>query len=235
MDQSASRHVGPFDLPAPTEAPWALARLPVGRHGLPREFIEENQRNRLMAAALEVFAGRGYAVGSIADVIKLAGVSRNTFYAHFDDKEACFLATYDALVDWLAAQAIQSAAGFEDWSHRVVAVIRSLTIAIADDPRLPRLLGIEALGAGARARARHQALIERLATAFQSGRDVAQRGPEPMPLLDQVLIAGAISVLVQRSEAVPFEEVSAELKKILLTPYLGPAASARFFRAAGPE
>ena len=219
---------GPFDLSPEPEAPWALARLPAGRHGLPREFIERNQRNRLMAAALEVFAERGYAAASIADVIKLAGVFRNTFYAHFADKEACFLGTYDVVVEWLAAQALGSIAGAEDWAHRVVAVVRTLTTVLADDPRLPRLLGIEALAAGARARSRHETSIERLAAAFRRGRPEDLRDLGRLPLLDPVLVVGAISVLVRRTErggAGRAEEVSAELGEVLLAPYLGPAAA----------
>jgi AcrR family transcriptional regulator len=218
----------PFELPALSTAPWALARLPAGRHGLPREFIEANQRNRLMAAALDVFTERGYAVASIADVIKAAGVSRHTFYAHFADKEASFLGTYDEVVDWLAARAIGSCEGAADWAHGVVAVVGSLTTDLVADPRLPRFLGIEALGAGEGARARHQALIDRLAEAFRSGRSEDLSAPDRLPLLDRVLVAGAISVLVRRSErgqANRPDEVAAELAEVLLAPYLGPAAA----------
>jgi hypothetical protein len=36
-------------------------RLPAGSHGIPREVVERNQRERLIAAMAEVCAERGYA------------------------------------------------------------------------------------------------------------------------------------------------------------------------------
>jgi AcrR family transcriptional regulator len=233
--QSAEPAGGPFELPEPPEAPLVLSRLPAGRHGLPREFVEQNQRNRLMAAALDVFTERGYAATSIAEVIKAAGVSRHTFYNYFAGKEAAFLGTYDVIVDWLATRAEHSSAGAEDWPHAVLAALRSLCADLIADPRLPLLLGVEALGAGTLARARHQALLERMAAAFRSGRPEDLYDPDRLPLLDRVLLAGAISVVVRRAERGETSrpnEVAAELAEVLLAPYLGPAAARELVASA---
>ena len=54
-------------------------------------------------AAVDVVAEKGYAATTVADLTKEAGISRTTFYAMFEDKEACFLAAYDAAVDVLVA------------------------------------------------------------------------------------------------------------------------------------
>src|SRR3954471_7256007 len=77
--------------------------LPRGPHRLEREVVLASQRGRLLDAIAKVVAEKGYAATSVADVIELAGVSRKTFYEHFRDKEACFLAAYDAGVDILLA------------------------------------------------------------------------------------------------------------------------------------
>jgi AcrR family transcriptional regulator len=219
---------GPFDPQAQPKAPWALARLPVGRHGLPREFIEANQRNRLMAAALDVYSGRGYAAGSIADLIKAAGVSRNTFYAHFADKEACFLATYDVVVEWLTTQALDTAREADGWAPRVIAVTASLTQVLAADPRLARLCAVEVFQAGAPAARRHAALIERLTGALRAGRTAGPHGSELPVLLDAVLIGGVISLLARWANAGGGErlaDLGGEISEVLLAPYLGPAAA----------
>jgi AcrR family transcriptional regulator len=42
-------------------------------------------------------AQRGFAKTRVADVIARAGVSRRTFYAHFMDRESCFVAAYAAV------------------------------------------------------------------------------------------------------------------------------------------
>jgi AcrR family transcriptional regulator len=227
MAESSSRR-GPFDPPTEPRGPSALARLPVGRHGLPREFIEANQRNRLLAAALEVFTGRGYAASSIADVIKLAGVSRNTFYAHFADKEACFLAAYDVVVSWLTERAGDAAHRADGWARVAVAVIDELTRLLAADPRLARLCTVEIFQAGSPAARRHRALTERLASALRDGREVGAGADELPAILDEVLVGGAISVLAEAviiGEAERLAELGPELSEVLLFPYLGLTAA----------
>ena len=66
--------------------------LPPGRHGLPRDFVSRNQRHRLLTAVAWSVAERGYNATTVANITKAASVSRRTFYEHFADKEACFLA-----------------------------------------------------------------------------------------------------------------------------------------------
>lgn len=47
---------------------------------------------------VDAVSERGYAVVTVADVIKRAGVSRETFYEQFANKEDCFMAAYDEIV-----------------------------------------------------------------------------------------------------------------------------------------
>lgn len=226
---------GPFGLPATPGDGSLSARLPVGRHGLPRGFVERNQRNRLMAAALEVFATRGYAEGSVADVIAAAGVSRNAFYTHFADKEACLLATHDVLVDWLAEETGRPLAA-ADWGHRVVAFVGALTARLADDPRLTRLLTVEILRAGAPARARHEQLVGRLADALSAGRDHAADAPPTSAILEPLLVSGALGFaarLVDAAIAGRLADLASELSEVLLAPYLGRAAAHRIAVSEG--
>jgi AcrR family transcriptional regulator len=46
-----------------------------------------------MAASIEE---KGYRDTTVADVVRLARTSRRSFYEHFDDRDACFLALFDA-------------------------------------------------------------------------------------------------------------------------------------------
>ena len=80
--------------------------LPRGRHGLRREEVEASQRARIMLALAEAMAEKGYAATSVADVLKRARVSRETFYEHHDSKLDCFLQAFDA-----AAAALQASIG----------------------------------------------------------------------------------------------------------------------------
>ena len=44
-------------------------------------------------------AEKGYEATTVANLVKLSGVSRSAFYRHFDDKQACFLAAVEAMVE----------------------------------------------------------------------------------------------------------------------------------------
>ena len=66
----------------PGETPWERASSP---------------RSRLFGAAVAVVVEKGYHATSVADIAEFAEVSRATFYKHFPDKQACVLATADAL------------------------------------------------------------------------------------------------------------------------------------------
>jgi AcrR family transcriptional regulator len=243
MDPAPPADAPPPEDPAP--GPFAaelgqfreafLSRLPVGRHGLPREFIEANQRNRLMAAALEVFTGRGYAAASISDVIKAAGVSRNTFYAHFADKEACFLATYDVVLAWLSGHALAAAESADGWAPGVIVVTTTLTGLLAADPRLARLCAVEVFQAGPPAARRHEALIERLTSALRAGRDAGSRAGELPAILDAVLVGGVISLIarwVNAGEGDRLTDLDRELSEVLLAPYLGLTAARELIATA---
>jgi AcrR family transcriptional regulator len=89
--------------PAMAQTPWGDAsqlrekKLRPGR-GTPREEAEKNQRERLFAAMVATVAERGYEATTVADLVKLSGVSRSAFYKHFEDKQACFLAAVEELV-----------------------------------------------------------------------------------------------------------------------------------------
>src|SRR3954466_14217089 len=71
-------------------------RLPRGSHGLDRDVVEASQRTRLLEAVGRAVAERGYSGATIDDVVRRAGVSKQTFYDHFADKQDCFLAAYEA-------------------------------------------------------------------------------------------------------------------------------------------
>ena len=70
-------------------------QLPAGRHGLSRQFVVTNQRQRILAAVADVCSASGYVAMSVEDIVVTSGVSRRTFYDNFRGKEDAFLAAYD--------------------------------------------------------------------------------------------------------------------------------------------
>jgi AcrR family transcriptional regulator len=53
-------------------------------------------RERLIAAMAASIEQQGYRDTTVADVVRIARTSRRNFYEHFEDRDACFLALFDA-------------------------------------------------------------------------------------------------------------------------------------------
>jgi len=137
-----------------TMTPWGPAedlrsrRLPPGPSGS-RAAVVENQRERLMAAMVAVVAERGYETTRVADVLELAGVSRSAYYQHFSNKDECFLATLDALlemVDPIVAGTYRSTDG--SWDERLGAVFEAVVKLIVAQPAAARIWFVETYAAG---------------------------------------------------------------------------------------
>src|SRR5690349_16548569 len=84
--------------------PWGDSKrlsektLPPGR-GTTAAEAEQNHRERLYGAMVANVAEKGYEATTILDLVEVSGVSRSAFYKHFNDKQACFLAAIEALVE----------------------------------------------------------------------------------------------------------------------------------------
>ena len=125
-----------------------LGPLPAGRHGFSREQVAHHQRERLIAGLASAVAAKGYAAVTLADVTAEARVSRRVFYEHFESKEECFLAAFEAVVAHLRELAAEAAAPEQSWPRQALAALRAALAFLAAEPGLARLCLVEAPGAG---------------------------------------------------------------------------------------
>jgi AcrR family transcriptional regulator len=145
-----------------------MDQLPRGRHRLSREEVEASQRGRMLAAMADAVAEKTFARTSVTDVVKRAGVSRETFYEHFADKEACFLAAFEAAADLLRtamAEEFARSPGGTDGTP-TGAVRKALTIyleTLASEPAVAQTFLVEVYAAGPEARVRRAAVQKRFA------------------------------------------------------------------------
>jgi AcrR family transcriptional regulator len=123
-------------------------RLPPGTHGIGHEQVRRNQRARLQGAMVAAVARRGYAKTTIGAVVDLAGVSRTTFYEHFQSKEDCFLQTYDLIVELEIERIMQAYRSADSPRERLYAAFAALTAIVSSEPESARFVIIEALVAG---------------------------------------------------------------------------------------
>jgi len=215
--------------------PPELARLPPGRHGLPREFVAHNQRERLIAGIAEAVAENGYAGTTIAHITRHAAVSRRTFYEHFESKDECFVAAYDTVMAELRERVEQAFEEESDWPHAVRAGIAAMLRFLAAEPDLARLCMVEALVAGPVVVERYDTAIQSFVPYFQSGRD--GRSPEVLsrlsPTTEEALVGGMMSLISRRiiaGKASELEQLLPDLVEFTLTPYLGSDDAAKIAR-----
>jgi AcrR family transcriptional regulator len=163
-----------------------------------REDVARNQRARMYGGMIQAVAERGYSCTTVAHVIALAGVSRRAFYEQFPNKEACFLATYDIVVARARKVVLDAWTQERGWSNRLHASCKALLDDVAGTPNGPRLVLVDALGVGPKARER----MTLAATTFESVLAMAFRadpnGEELPPLTVKALVAGIRHVAFTR-------------------------------------
>lgn len=197
--------------------------MPAGRHGLPREFIERNQRERILTALVDVVSERGYNGTTVANVTKAAGVSRRTFYEHFADKEACFLAAYEMVTEHVLESMRTAATTFEDWPQQVRAALATVLRFFAAEPELARICMIEPVAAGGAIAARHRETLRQLAELLRRGRPDSGGGPSPPEVTEETLVGGIVSLVVRETNAGRTDELEKllpELVELVLASYL---------------
>lgn len=205
-------------------------RPPRGRHRLPPEVIERSQRERLLEAAIEAVAEKGYAAVTVGDLTKRAGVSRTTFYDQFEDKEGCFLAAYDRAVDGLVRRVAAAYETAEAWPERAKAGLEALLEALAEQPELARLALVDIGSAGPAAQRRYRAAIQRLMPLFDEGRDFAPGGRGLPANTSRMAIGGVTGLISDELVAGRAAELPGLLSDVLfatLVAYIGPDAATR--------
>jgi AcrR family transcriptional regulator len=216
------------------EEAGASSRLPAGRHGLPREFVVQNQRERIITALVDTVAERGYNATTVAHITKAASVSRRTFYEHFADKEACFLAAYEMVADHIRDSMRVAAESFEDWPQQVRAALATMLRFLAGEPELARLVMIEPVAAGGEIAARHRASMQGFVEILKAGRP-ERSGERPLPeATEETLVGGLVSLIVREisaGHAAELEKLLPDLVELTLSPYLGGEEAERLARA----
>jgi AcrR family transcriptional regulator len=212
--------------------PPELARLPPGRHGLPREFVTHNQRERLIAGIAEAIAENGYSGTTIAHITGAAAVSRRTFYEHFSSKDECFVAAYDTVMKELRERVSAAFDEAKEWPPAIRAGIEAMLQFLAAEPNLARLCMVEALVAGPAVVERYDAAIQSFVPYFQEGRK--GRPPEVLsrlsPTTEEALVGGMVSLISRRiiaGKTEELEELLPDLVEFTLTPYLGSTEAAK--------
>lgn len=201
-----------------------LRRLPPGRHGLSREFVTRNQRERLVAGTIASVAERGYRETSVTQIAAAAGVSRRTFYSYFSTKEECFFESFDLFEDHLFDALKASPAGKRSWSETVRARIATLLDFLVANPDLVRFSLIAPPSAGGEIGERGRKFLHGLVAGLTEGHP-SMRGRSERTAVELEAMAGALSAVlsssVESAEGEGLAEAGPQLVELVLAPFVG--------------
>lgn len=213
-----------------------MKQLPRGMRGLlPREFVLQNWRRRLIAAAIDCVHEDGYHQASIGQITSRAHVARGDFYECFESRDEVFLAAYEEAVERMREVVLVACAREDDWGQGVCAAIAALLARMSSEPAEADLVFVEGLNAGRDFHDRYEEAVRSFAPYLRD-RAPAVAGGGQLPEGTAEAVVGSIASLLGRrilaGEGKHLEQFFPEIAEFALTPYVGSKKARRIISAA---
>ncbi len=195
----------------------------VSRSGRARRLTQarKDQRERIVAAMIELTGTNGYENAHVAEIGKRAEVSRPVFYAHFRSKEECLLAAFGAVVDPALEQVERTVDGIGTCTERAVAGLRALVESLAGDPQAARLATIEVRAAGSGGEQRYEQALLSFAQLIGGGET------DEVTRMTASATAEMIASEVNKGRTAELADLMPDLVFAALAPYVGGKRAAK--------
>jgi AcrR family transcriptional regulator len=196
-------------------------RLTGGPGGIGRSETERHQRGRLEGAMVAAVAKHGYAETTVGELVSLAGVSKSTFYAHFESKEECFLATFETIVDEASSRVsiAYRSQGLEDTEaglkESFSAAFRRFAEIVVEEAVPATLVVVDSLTLGRAALDQRQRGFEAFERMIHQSFQQASGESQPSDLAVRVLVAGVWTVVYRCIRSGRPEELGDHLEPIV--------------------
>jgi AcrR family transcriptional regulator len=211
-----------------------MRSLPRGRHGLSREFVAQNQRERLLVSIAESLHQHGYDKTTVSVISSHARVSKSDFYRHFPSKDACFVTAYDDAVERLRQEVLSACASRRDWADGVCTALAAALGFFACEPARASMLLVEGLRAGPGVYDRFQEAVQSFVPYLRDGAPAVTSSGQSPEAIDEAVVGGIVSLLGRRvlaGKTERLEQFFPEIAEFALTPYLGTAKARRIVSA----
>ncbi|WP_109593729.1 TetR/AcrR family transcriptional regulator [Actinoplanes xinjiangensis] len=191
--------------------------------GRSREQREAERRDRIVAAAVHLFATRDYDEVTVADVCAAAKVSKRYFYHHFTDRADLLFRVHTEQNAWLLAALVAAGPPRGSLEELVTPVMATLARMLRDHPERARVIYINA----PRMEVRRRGLLHEEAVLLgdlilrTGGTPVDQRLFERAVL---ALVAGVTELIIEwvmQDFAEPAEELAGHLTTIAVSMLAG--------------
>jgi AcrR family transcriptional regulator len=151
-----------------------------------------------MAASIEE---KGYRDTTVADVVRIARTSRRNFYEHFADRDACFLALFDATNETMMREIADAVQPDRPLDEQVDRAVDAYIDNVAATPALYRSFVRELPGLGQAGADRGLATLERFAEMLVGFVESGRRAqPEltlrPLTMDSAIIIVGGLRELL---------------------------------------
>ncbi len=114
-----------------------------------RDARAERRRRRIADAAITLFAGRGYNVTSVEDIVARAKVSKSAFYEFFASKEECFRELLEQEGGALIRDVLADAATGRSHHERLRRGISRFVLSCFERSDVARVMIVESVGLSA--------------------------------------------------------------------------------------
>jgi AcrR family transcriptional regulator len=158
-------------------------------------------RDRLIAALAVSIREKGYRDTTVADIVRLARTSRRNFYEHFDDRDGCFLALYDATNREMLEQIAAAVDAERTLDEQVDCAVDAYIANVSEQPALYASFVRELPALGGEGIKRGQVTLERFAEMLIGLVDAGRRAQPDFtaPELDMdtaIIIVGGLRELL---------------------------------------
>src|SRR3972149_4293641 len=106
----------------------------------PKTRSPEGTRQRILDAAIEVFAEKGYHDTAVDDIVRASDTSKGAVYFHFPNKQGIFLVLIDELTKMLAQRVEKAIAREQDAIAKVETALRTVISSFSRHRKLSRIL-----------------------------------------------------------------------------------------------
>jgi AcrR family transcriptional regulator len=200
-----------------------------------REELGERQRVRIIEAATQVFAKRGFQASTVDNIVATAGMGVGSFYAHFEGKDDCLAQVCQEIGAEAHAEIDAASGGDGAWAARLCDGLMAILRYGVRSPMAARVVLLEAQTGGPAALGRYGAMIDEIAGFLRQGRAVARLDPEPPASFEEATACGLAWLLqsrLVRGEVGDVDALFAEMADVALEPYLGPGDAKKAIKAA---
>jgi AcrR family transcriptional regulator len=206
------------------------ARLRERANGSARTQVSHAQRTRIVSAMVQLACDQGVESATATKVIRLARVSRRTFYELFEDRDDCLAGAIEDAVALVADRARAAYSNEARWVDRVHAGLLAVLQFFDEEPELARLCVVQALAADTATLTRRGEVLDQLALVIDEGRNARRPPCRPLPLAAEGVVCGVLGVIHARllqQDPSPLVDLVSPLMGMIALPYLGTAAAQR--------